>query len=666
MKNVHWFRELLWKSVVFALVMYGVFFSLRAGFVLYAGLLSPDTTGITDSILTHLRAFFYGFLYDGKIVGTLSLVYFLLGLFLCQIPIGRKILRFFISLCVVVSIGAGVSEVGFYHIYGDTFNTTLFSTDERLSLLLVLWSEHTPWKLFALLIGCLVFLGLMRMGFKIVEFLHRRRFPIAFGSQSPKILQSVILLVCLISWEGFVLSEKGVKNLTQDFRSHTSDDILQKSLPGAIRDLAQAYRIYRQIEHSAFSDYLDQSPIESVREFFNLTADSDRYDLQSLLTKSVNNPSNTKIEHIFYIIIDGVSDWYCDKEFDEIEVCSELKDLISKGAFRANVFLQNASQTITNTQTQISGLFDIDIPLHLLQIQGFKTALAINLKSLGYKTNFFFGASIDHWQNFDEFVRSQGFDESFYNTHIVQNAKTRAYQSPYEHTTGAYNYHLLNFVRDRLFVNYQQRSFNLILTAPYTKEESTQSPHIEHIQAFLHTHPQIAKHTDALALGYIYQQDKILAKFIKDISARFPNTLFVITGSQSESPSLSLKTKHSVPFILYAPSLQPIVVANTGSHIDIMPTLLELIAPNGYEYISFGTPLLSNKNSIYQTDAHQAFGDDAVANNRFIYDGKQIEYFAQGLERDKDKELAQTLFRHLQQGRALSWWIFKNGYIVEE
>ena len=671
MKNAHWFRELLWKSVVFALVMYGLFFSLRLGFVLYAGLSSSDaseTSGLADSILAYFRAFFYGFLYDGKIVGIASLVYFVLGLFLCQLPTGRKVLRLFISLCVVLSVCVGVIEAGFYRVYGDTFNTTLFSTDSLSSFMLSLWSEHAPWKLFALLMGCLVFLGLMRMGFKIVEFLHTKRSYITFGSQRPTILQPTILLVCFISWEVFVLSDKRVKTLAQDFKAHTTEKILQKSLPGALRDLTQAYKIYRQIEHSAFSDYVEQTPIQALGEFFDISTNLEHYDLQTLLQKSVTNPSSTKIEHIFYIVVDGLNGWYCDKEFDEIEACSALKSLLSKGAFKANVFLQNASQAITNAQVQISGLFDIGIPLHLLsgQIQSFQTALATNFNSLGYKTSFFFGASAEHWQKFDEFVRAQGFSESFYDTHIVQNAKKRAYQSPYEHAQGAYNRHLLNFVRDKLFINYQQRSFNFILTAPYPKEESTpQDALTERIEVFLQANPQIAKHTDVPSLRYAYEQDKLVHKFIQDISARFPNTLFVLTANHSDSPPLSLKAKHSVPFILYAPSLQPITIANTGSHIDIMPTILELIAPDGHTYMSFGTPLLGNKHSIYQTDAHQAFGDDVVANNRFIYDGKQIEYFAQGLERDKDKELAQRVFRRLQQGRALSWWIFKNGYVIE-
>ncbi|WP_394908678.1 LTA synthase family protein [uncultured Helicobacter sp.] len=663
MKNVYWFREFLWKCVVFALVMYGVFFVLRVGFVLCANLAGEEMAPIP--IFTYIRVFFYGFLYDGKVVGILTLIFFVLGVFLYTIPIGRKILHIFVFLCIVLSFYVSISEIWFYHMYGDTFNTNLFYTNEQIPLLLSLWEPHISWKLFLFLVGCVVFLGIMRIGFKIVEFLYQQRSYIGFSYQSPKYSRLFILLVCLVMWEIFSISGVGTKNL----KVHTQD-FLQKSLPGSIQDITQAYKIYRQISHSSFGDYSEQSPTEVVKEFFGIDKDSPSYDLQTLLQKSVNNPSNTEIEHIFYIVVDGLSDWYCNKEFDEIEVCSELKTLVSQGAFKANVFLESASTNIASIETQISGLFDIDIPLRLVsrQIQNLKTALPMNLKALGYKNYLFSGASLEQWQKLDEFIYAQGFEKSFYDTNVIQNAKTRAYQAPYEYTLGAYNHHLLSLVRDRLFVNYQQKTFNLILTTPHSYDESLESfgVPLKRMQAFLQIHPEIARHTDAHLLSHIYHQDKILAKFIRDVSARFTNTLFVITGSHSATLASTLKVKHSVPFILYAPNLQPMIISNVGSHIDIIPTILELIAPNGFKYMSFGTPLLSNKKSFYQTDAHQAFGNNVVANDRFIYDGKHMEYFAQGLERDKDKNLAKELFKHLQQARALSWWIFKNGYEVAE
>ena len=82
MKNAFWFRASLWKCVVFALTMYGVFFALRLGFVAYIDVFDHDITHIPFS--TYFRILFYGLLYDSNIVGILTLIMFILGLFLFQ------------------------------------------------------------------------------------------------------------------------------------------------------------------------------------------------------------------------------------------------------------------------------------------------------------------------------------------------------------------------------------------------------------------------------------------------------------------------------------------------------------------------------------------------------------------------------------------------------
>lgn len=658
MKNAFWFRASLWKCVVFALTIYGVFFALRLGFVAYIDVFDHDITHIPFSIYFQILS--YGLLYDSNIVGILTLIMFILGLFLYQSSMGRKILHILALLCIIISLYVGLSQIWFYHLYHDSFNANLFRDDIQFSIFIAPWEEYTHWKLFIFLISCLVFLGVMRIGFKIIDFVYQTNPYTHLSYQVPKYSPLLILVVCFVIWEAFALRNVATKHL----QLHSN---LQKTLPNAIHSLSKTYKLYKQINHSSFSDYIDQSPTEVVKDFFELQEDLPHYDLQKLLQKSTNNACNTQINHIFYIIVDELNDWCFEKWVDEIGVCSELNALVSQGAFKANIFLENASSDIASLETQISGLFDIGIDLRLAskQIENLKTSLAMNFKALGYTTNFFFGGNRDHWDKLDELVHSQGFDKSFYDTQITQNAKTRSYKPPYEHTMGAYNQHLVNFVRDRLFVGYQQKSFNVIVTTPYTKDQEIESNYTQYIQEFVQTHPKIAKQGDIHLLSYLYQQDKILAKFIADISERFPNALFVITSTHNTAKLSTPKNKYNVPFILYAPSLKPIMLSSVGSHVDIMPTILELVAPNKHEYVSFGRPLLSNKNSPYQENLYKAFGDKVVANERFIYDGAHIEYVSQGLERTKDKELASSLYQHLQQARALSWWIFKNGYKIE-
>ena len=156
-----------------------------------------------------------------------------------------------------------------------------------------------------------------------------------------------------------------------------------------------------------------------------------------------------------------------------------------------------------------------------------------------------------------------------------------------------------------------------------------------------------------------------------------------------------------MPLIVYSPSLKPFVRSKVGSHIDITPTIAELVAPNAYKYISFGEPLLSNADDTslnlntekMRNESRFALGLNAIANENFIYDDFKIEYFQsknakiQGQSvnlqdenakiqaesvnfqsenlNSNDESLAKTAFEQLKRARALSWWIISNGYIIK-
>ena len=170
-------------------------------------------------------------------------------------------------------------------------------------------------------------------------------------------------------------------------------------------------------------------------------------------------------------------------------------------------------------------------------------------------------------------------------------------------------------------------------------------------------------------IGHIWYQDKMITRFIEEVSKILPNSLFVVTGDHydREYPKVGamLKANNTIPLIIYSPTLEIKKLANIGSHIDITPSIVELVAPNGYTYHSFGTPLVSNENMAL-SEKNSALGYFAIATDRFIAnkDG-EIEYFNEGTAQYNDKELAKSLYKRLEQATALSWWILKNGYEVK-
>ena len=74
--------------------------------------------------------------------------------------------------------------------------------------------------------------------------------------------------------------------------------------------------------------------------------------------------------------------------------------------------------------------------------------------------------------------------------------------------------------------------------------------------------------------------------------------------------------------------------------------------------------MLSHKASLSLSVDNEAFGFNAVANERYIYDGSKLEYMGEGIKRKGDKDRANENFTNLKRARALSWWILNNGYII--
>ncbi len=95
--------------------------------------------------------------------------------------------------------------------------------------------------------------------------------------------------------------------------------------------------------------------------------------------------------------------------------------------------------------------------------------------------------------------------------------------------------------------------------------------------------------------------DMAIGKFVNKAEKKYPNALFAFTGDHFGrkfiNGSPTLYESSSVPFILYGKSIvgKSESNCNPGSHIDIAPTLIELVAPSNFTYYSFGNSLLNNK-----------------------------------------------------------------------
>lgn len=676
--RARYFERAIVQSIIFALFLFFLFFILKLFFVLYIGAYH-GAIGDVKSSGEYVQTFINGLRYDARNIAVLSIVYLVIALMFSRARSYSFVLWVYTVIIVAFTIFINVAEIVFYQIFDDAFNANLLGLlfDDQKAIF------HTGISGQYSIIGkVIIWLGLSFIFIwsytKIFRF-NNRRYELDYlsfrmSNNGENLIFSIVLFVvfglfmmlCINSRFGFtqVSLDQAIKPVENSF--------LRKITPGSYRNLYLVYRGYTRIKNSHFSDYINQSPLEVVREYFGLDSTQTHYDLRDLLAQEVSNTEGTNIEHIFYIVAESLSEWHFSDEFDEIELTAGLKSLLDGGhGIKIGRFFQSAGSTIKSMDVQLTGLLQTEIPINTMAsvLQPFVTSPGAIMKDLGYSNNFYYGGS-GIWQKLDQYSVSQGFDNIYYNMHIVNNAKINDYPVPYEGLWGAYDHHLFSFIRDNVFAQRSKPSFNMILTTsnhpPYDVPLEQFGIKFDKIEKFFATHTQY-KDKNLKLIGHIWYQDKIITRFIQEVSNVLPNSLFIITGDHYDREYLkgtSVLVSNSVPLIFYSPILNIKKHTNFGSHIDITPSIVELVAPHKYVYHSFGTPLVGNDNRSLGSK-QGAFGYFAIATDRFIYNQYgEMEYF--GLARNNDKELAKSLYKRLQQATALSWWILKNGYEVQE
>lgn len=652
------FKIITLQALAFMALLFVLFLTLRLVFIAFF------QEAVNEVSLSEFGLFFVNaFRYDGQIIGVLSVFFFFFNFIRSE-----KLLKIYAFLVIFITAFVSMANIGFYGIYQDVFNATLlglFFDDKKAMFETALQGDfHFTSKIVLWLVMSVIFYAFFVFLQRKIALIQTKSFRVS--------LFVIFALCCLFSINGQI-GLKGI-SLGKEIVPVTNA-FLRKISHGAFRDLRYVYMSYAKIANSSFKDYTNESPIQAAKAFFKFESEKNEFDLSKLLEKEVSNPSKSQIQHIFYIIAESFSGWHFDDELKALGI-NELNSLLKEpNAFKADIFLQNADGTIKSLDVQISGLFQTEIPLNLSVGKNpvFKTSPGFIFKDLGFETLFYYGGSAT-WYKLDSYTASQGFDEIKFSNHIVSFAKEKGFKAPFENAWGAFDHYLYEFITENSIKNKDKKSFSMIMTtsnhAPWDTPIEYFDINYEKIDEFVKNHPQFPQNEQMRRiLAHIVYQDKMLATFIKKTSKALPNSLFIITGDHYDRyypyAHIPTLTRNSVPLIIYAPNLNFTVLSKIGSHIDIVPSITELVAFNGYKYASFGSPLVSNDKKKALKN-HYAFGYKSVANERFIYDNEKIEYFKGSKAKEGDENLAKALFDDLNRAKALSWWIFNKGYIIKE
>ncbi|MDH5694558.1 MAG: sulfatase-like hydrolase/transferase, partial [Gammaproteobacteria bacterium] len=584
-----WSKDMrLLSSIVFTL---GIFRVLLL--ILFSEKIA-DESGFTD----YLDILWMGLRFDIATACTWILLSFLVSLFVLYFPIARlaSMIRS-VEAWSFVFVGGLLLffDIFFFHTYGDHFNQLVFGFfyDDTKAILLTIWKEYHPilsmvgFGFIAFILWRFVKTGIVR---DLNLFSHGLIFRLSSWQKAVFILLSLVMLGLLMRG-GTAL---GGPPLTLKHAHVTNDLFLNKVAMNPLTSLRHTVKMYYESDESALEKYWPSKDLSEAARALGKKVESSQFNIDEVLSRKSGAPSSLvkkKPKHIFFILMEGYSGWTMLPQYRDAGFSNGLSKLADKGIYFPNV-LPITHSTIDSLNTLVTGMPAVGYYVNQEResLKPYPSSVANIFKQLGYKTRFFYGGFIS-WRRLDIFLPAQGFDEIYGGGAMSAGTHTNEW--------GVDDEYLFDFASSK--VDDDEPSFNFILS---TSNHRPYDIDLEKIGYNIQSLPEGVRsgRSDVMtALGHHWYADKVLAEFMETKAANLSDVVFVVTGDHPARldlnfPGSNVVENQIVPLVFYGPDVigtEAQLKDGAAAHIDIIPTLVEMAAPEGFPYISFGRNLFS-------------------------------------------------------------------------
>lgn len=549
-----------------------------------------------------LSAFYIGLRFDMAWCGVLATLYLIASFSRCFL------VRIYYDIACFLLLASELIFMIFFKIFHKNI-------DGMISLLFV----EEPSKLFntamksnfgvlpAFVSFILLFIILVKIHEKILQK-DKKYFTIPLG----------IVLICSLNYTPFYSAEEKI-----DFKNN----ILQTSVYGHLQGLANYIRV--QTYEIDFDSFKVGKPKDVACEV--LKACDKEIDLYKYLEHTKQNDLQIKPKKIYYIIHESLSDWVFEPRFADI--FSDLHEFIKNNNVAYIKALHNAQNTRESFWAQILNTYYNNHEDFKPNIKSYrvKTNIVDNFKALGYHTNFFYGSEPNWAGNATIFnlLGAKYYDENSIN-------------KPWNlrNSWGFYDDVVFEFL-DTKANNY---SLNIMITVtnhpPYDLDFAKHST----IKLPYEKAKKLSQKYEKELITQYWSQ-KVMIDWVKNTAKKEPDSLFIITGDHygryNIDDSDDLATTHTVPVIMYYPQAKIYPTCKITNQVDIMPSIIELVAPKGFVYYSFGNSCFSLEKAKVK--------DELKIGNGIAYENGDFKVL-------NDLE---TKFR------ALSWYLIYKGNIIK-
>lgn len=437
----------------------------------------------------------------------------------------------------------------------------------------------------------------------------------------------------------------------------TKDDFLNEAILDNPQALYRAYNLNRRMLACNGLDFTTDDIRTLAAWLSHRQPDTDNLDVY--LQKSAQGPAADKPKHVFVILSESFANWPLLDKYQGIPISYGMRSLIAEDdTDYCPTFLPNGASTVSAVTGVVTGFADANLYLTTMPeafAAPYPTASAPQMQKLGYTTNFWYAGPAT-WERIGAFTQAQGF-EHFYSRGDFGDVPGSVW--------GCEDEVLYEKVLEGL--DPEQPSFNVLLNAsnhsPYDLDLEAKGFDKEAVRDALP--PEHQQDEELLKeLGHYWYADRELAKFVRAVKEKCPDSLIVIVGDHGDRYNLD-KTpttyeRYGIPFIITGKGIHKgtLLPDAAGSQIDIMPTIFELIAPKGFSYMSLGSSLTrTNRQGV-----NYGFWITRTAIGKADTVPLVPEPVTEGEDPVIDEDAMQNYINAI---RSISWWRAKYGPILD-
>lgn len=575
---------------VFVLFMLSVY---RAAFLLdFSAALEPATTW-KDIFLT----MWFGLRISLKTAGAFFLPTFVFATLL-QTAWTRWPARFvrwiFMGLGILIISLLFQARIPYYHEFHNAFSPFVFNTvhDDMWAIVVTSIEQYQAiWRVLAGLVCTAGFIGICRQWFKLAPAIAR----VCTSYFSP---MWMMIFCCILLVPTAVFVRKGGSftfngSIYWKNSARMQQHLLNEAILDDVQALYKASRIHKKLAKSATS--VTKEEVRAAAARLMGTAAYHAPDLNGVFSKKASGAALPKPRHIFVIVAETYMQWPLLDKYAQFPIANGLRRVASQSdAVLLNHFMPAGNGTMFGLTSVILGLPELNLVTASRPTaqEPYETSLPVQLAKQGYKTRFFYGG-FPSWENVGQFMKNQGFEEAFY-------------AADFGATGGVWGVADKEFLAGVAEKISKEPSLNVILTSsnhpPYkvNMEPETEITPLNELEKMLPDTVADKKLT-AERMQHFEYADKYLAAFIAQMQQKYPDSLFIVTGDHADRWTLenspSDYERLAVPLLIVGRGINKRMLPRTaaGGHMDIVPTVLELVLPKGTPYMALGKSVLKGQ-----------------------------------------------------------------------